>query len=459
MPLSIPGVGRFFGQFFGRTVGDAASFAIGGSVERTIDPLLQELTNETWSTAVASGVTKPLDAGTAAAIVAEDVAQLAWGEGQAAEQGIGSDQFTKLLGETLSAPGIGELYQLWRRDAITDTQFVHGLRKAKLETLWDGPLETLKTARLDPAVIASAIQRGIMTDPGFLPVGPPSGGGTVPSFPVSPIDPLAEAKAAGIDSDRLFVETALVGNSMGPQEAAHAQFRGIIDDTDYARAIAEGRTRNEWAGPLREVARQIPTTTEFVENAIRGYSTLDDAIAGGARHGMSAADVTLIYQNAGRPLVPHQITTGLARGAAFHPIPGEITDPYEAAAHEASVKPSYQELYIAAGKYSYPSLFQLNALVKANAITAATAEDWATKSGLAPEVITALGTFWAGEQGGSTTTGTKPKTYTYSQIHQAWSHLVFTDAQAITELESIGYPAARAQTLLTTWKAQQTASS
>jgi hypothetical protein len=117
------------------------------------------------------------------------------------------------------------------------------------------------------------------------------------------------------------------------------------------------------------------------------------------------------------------------------------------------VKPSYQELYIASQKYGYPSLFQLNALVKTSAITADTAKDWATKSGLAPEVVEALGQFWTQEQGGSTATGPKPKTYTYSQIHQAWRHGVFTDAQALAELESIGYPAARANTLLTTWKA------
>jgi hypothetical protein len=173
---------------------------------------------------------------------------------------------------------------------------------------------------------------------------------------------------------------------------------------------------------------------------------------------MSAEDVTLIYQNAGRPLVPHQITTGLARGASFNPIPGELHDPYEASAHEASVKPSYQELYIAAGKYSYPPLFQLNQLVKANAITADLAKDWATKQGYAPEVIDALYTFWQGEQAKSTAGGTKAKVYTYAQIHTAWSHNIFTDAQALSELESIGYPAARAQTLLQTWKAQSTAS-
>jgi hypothetical protein len=168
---------------------------------------------------------------------------------------------------------------------------------------------------------------------------------------------------------------------------------------------------------------------------------------------MSTEDTDIIFQNAGRPLVAHQITTGLARGGVFMPEPNEQTDPYQAAVRESNVKPSYYDLWFA-NRYSYPSLFQLNALVKGNAITADTAKDWAQKDGLAPEVVAALYTFWQGEQataaGGTTT---KPKTFTYSQIHQAWRHSVFTDAQALTELESIGYPTARAQTLLATWKA------
>lgn len=453
-------LGRFFGKFFGRTVGDAASFAIGGSISRTIDPILQQVENEAWLTAVAAGAVRPLDTGDAAEIVAEDVEKLTWGEHQAAQSGTGSAQFDALVQAVLNAPGVPELLTLWRRGEIADADFVHGLRKARLELRWDKPLESLKTLRLDPAVVASAIQRGIMRDPGFLPVGPPTSGGTVPAFPVSPLDPVAEAEAAGIDRERLFVETALVGNSMGPQEAAHAQFRGIIDGTDYARAIAEGRTRNEWAGPLREVSRQILTAHDWVELHLRGYIDAPAMYAGTALHGMSQEDTDRLFRVLGRPMTAHQITLGLARGAKFNPIPGELPDPYEAAAHESNVKPSYYDLWIAAGKYSYPSLFQLNALVKASAITAATAKDWATKSGLAPEVVTALGTFWEGEQaksGGGTTA--KPKVLTRAEVKAAWRTGGLTDAQAVARLEGEGVTAADAALLLSTWKGQAAADS
>jgi hypothetical protein len=453
------GLGRFFGRFFGRTIGDAASFAIGGSISRTIDPVLQQVENEAWLTAVAANATRPVEMGDAAEIVAEDVQQQAWGEHQAAMGGYGKAQFDAIVQAVLNAPGVSELLQLWRRGLITQATFEHGLNKARMEARWTTPLEGLKAQLLDLPTLANAIQRGLINAPFDLPYDPTPGSGRIPAFPTVPIDATKAAAGLGYSVEQLKLETGLAGNPPGPEALYRALFRGAINDADVQRGLVEGRARAEWAPAFEADSRQIPTASEFVENAIRGYSTLDDAIAGGARHGMSAQDVTLIYQNAGRPLVPHQITTGLARGAKFNPIPGEIHDPYEASAHEASVKPSYQELYIAAGKYSYPPLFQLNQLVKSNAIPAATAEDWATKSGYAPEVIAALSTFWESEQTKSGGTTTKPKALTYSQIHASWRHNVFTDAQALSELEGIGYSAARAQTLLDTWKAQAAAGS
>src|SRR5205807_6194553 len=130
--------------------------------------------------------------------------------------------------------------------------------------------------RLDPSVVATAIQRGIMRDPGFLPVGPPTATGKVPAFPVSPLDPVAEAKAQGINEERLFVETAIVGLPLSLQEAASAYFRGIIELADFERAVAEGNTRNEWGAAALAQARQILTASEYAELQLRGFLTADE---------------------------------------------------------------------------------------------------------------------------------------------------------------------------------------
>lgn len=440
-------------KFFGNTVGVAAGFAAGGATQRALDPVLQDVTNKAWS----EHATVPPDA----YVLAQGVAQGQVDPDRAAtwakQTGIGADQFAALVNIANVGPALGYAYEAWRRGFLLDPEFQTALKRQGIEPQWFKALKALKTRLVDLPTLANGIQRGLIEAPFPLPYDPRPSGGTITPFPTVDIDAATTAAGLGYTPEDLQLEVGLAGNPPGPEGLYRAQFRGAINEADVLQGLVEGRARAEWAKAFEADARQIATVHDGVENAIRGYSTLEDAIAQGARHGMTPEDVTLIYQNAGRPLTPHQIAQALARGAKFNPEPGELRDPFEASAHESNVKPSYQELYIAL-RYNYPPLFQLNNLVKAGAVPPDTAKDWATKQGLAPEVVDAMHAFWlTTAPSGSATTGPAAKHYTYSQIHAAWSHSVFTDAQAISELEAIGYPAARANTLLTTWKAQSTA--
>src|SRR5437763_14047227 len=187
--------------------GIAIGTGVGQAVADVVTPKLQQFKNEQK----AKYLYVPVSAGDAASIVAENVAEKSWGEQEATLTGISVERFDKLLGAALSAPGLPELLRMWRREQITDADFIHGLRKARYELRWDTPVSALKSERLDPAVIATAIQRGIMHDPGILPVPPPSGVGRAQAFPASALDTLKEAAASGINLERLFVETAIVG--------------------------------------------------------------------------------------------------------------------------------------------------------------------------------------------------------------------------------------------------------
>jgi hypothetical protein len=434
----------------GNSVGEAAAFAAGLAIGPALEPLLQALKNETWP----QYPDRPLEPDDAADVVAEGFITEKQGAAEAILTGTSATRFGHLAESARAGPAISEARELVRRKQLTKDQLHLAYRKAKIDPQWFTALDVLLDTPLSPQVAALAAVRGLIDDEGTLPVSPPTETGVIPPFPVYPISGKAAAAAVGLSEDAYSVMVGINGRPMSLHEAASAYFRGIIELPDYYRAVSEGDTRNEWRDAILEQARQIISAHDWVELHLRGYISQDEMYAGTANHGMSKDDTDRLFRVLGRPMTAHQITLGLARGATFKPLSGELTDPYEAAAHESNVKPSYYDLWIAAGKYSYPPLFQLNQLVKANAISADTAKDWATKGGLAPEVVDALYSFWQGEQSKSTTSGTKPKTYTYSQIHQAWSHGVFTDAQALTELEAIGYPNARAQTLLATWKKQ-----
>lgn len=441
----------FFGKFFGRTISEAAGFGIGSALKAPLEPPLQEITNETWRGAVAAGVNVPLDPGDAADIVAEDVELQEWGTDQAAQLGFGGQQFDALVRAALNSPGLGELLTLLRREQISAEDFHHGLRKLKLESLWDKIVTQLTLEPLSPEIVAEAIQRGLMEAPFKLPVPPPTSGGTVPAFPTSPLSAADEALHGGIDPERLFVLTALIGNSMGPQEAAHAQFRGLIDETDYARAIAEGRTRNEWGGPIRDVAREIPSTTNYVEALVRNWIDRPAMVAGAAKHGMSETDAELLYLIHGRPLSWHQVFIGLRRGGVYDGPTTDIDPAFLKALQESDIRPEWYSLAWAQ-RYNYPTAFVLRTLTQSGDITAAESEQILLYEGWEPKLAHTVATRWgAGKQATAAPEIKSARTKLLTTLHKAYVQADAADAPVITALQAENYPQATIDGLLEVW--------
>ena len=438
----------------GGVVGLAIGEAGGAIVEPALEPTRQEAEKAVHA--------RILEMRELAELVATTLHTLAEVEEDALRNGYDADALKSSVQLALKAPPYSEVLDLWRRNAtrpaseqISEAQVDHALGKAAIEYQYWPALKELVNARLSQQVIATAIQRGVMNAPFELPYNAQVGPGKITPFPVSTLDTEAEAMASGVDLERLRVETALIGLPMALDRAARAKYRGIIDENDFLRAVLEGNARGEWAQAELEVAREIPTAHDFVENHLRGYSDATAMYSGAALHGMTQANVDLIFQNAGRPLNVHQITTGLARGGVFEPIPGEITDPYQASVHESNIKPSYYDLAIA-NRYSYPSLFQLNALVKGNAITADTAKDWATKDGLAPEVVTALYTFWQSEQAPTVDKHvSSSRTSLVTATRKAYVGGSIDKTKAETALTTAGVSSSAQASLFTLWDAQR----
>jgi hypothetical protein len=382
----------------GATPGILLGAAVGGAAAVALEPVFEPARQEAW----ANNPNRILDPNLLARLVAEGAIELGAAQTEATRDGLAADKFNALVYLAQTVPGFAETLYLWRRGQLTDDLWTHALEKSGLEAQYLPALNDLKVDRLDPAVVALAIVRGIMDDPGFLPVGPPSTEGKVKAFPTSPLDSLAEAAAHGIDRDRLFVQTAIAGRPMGPEAAASAVFRQILDPVDYQRAIAEGDVRNEWASAIFEQSRQIPSVADFVRATIKGWITDEELQAGAARHGMSVADVEMLYLAAGRPAAPGQMATAIARG-----VDGPDGTPMDEAQYlkgirESDIRPEWGPMLYGI-RFAYPALFQLNNLVKGNAIDADTAAEWATNERYAPEVVTALHAYWKSEQATTTT--------------------------------------------------------
>lgn len=436
---------RFQSLIFGGAIGAAASDAIA--------PNLEPVRQRAWEL----NQVRTLDAGTLAEAVATGAISLEDAKHEAARNGINGSRVEALVYLALEAPDVSEALRMRRRNlldpdlGITDAQLDHALAKAGIERSFWPALKQLTDEPLSPAIVAEAIQRGIMSDPGFLPVGPPSDTGKVAAFPVSPLSPLNEAAANGVNRERLFVETALIGNPVGPSEAAHALFRGIIEQPDFDRAIAEGRTRNEWGFVYRDVARTILSVTQAVNLRLRGW--IDDAgmYALTAKWGMSREDTDHLLLDQGRPLSWHQVFIGLRRGGTYNGATTAIDPAFLKALQESDIRPEWYSLAWAQ-RFNYPTAFVLRSLTQDGDISGADAERILLYEGWDPDLAKTVAAKWSAGTTASVPPEVKSaRTRLLTALHKAYVTNGADDASVIAALEAVPYPAELIDQLLTVW--------
>jgi hypothetical protein len=436
----------------GSTPGIIVGVGVGAAASAALQPAIELPRQKAWQ----DNPNRVLDPGTLARLVAQGGIPLGVAQSSAARDGYGPDKLDGLIYLALSVPPVAEALNLWRKGLISDALWSHVLVKNGIDTRYVPGLDALKTAeRLDPSVVATAIQRGIMHDPGYLPVGPPSGQGKVPKFPVSPLDPVLEAGGSGVDSQRLFVETALVGLPASPDLAARMTYRQIIDRVDFDRAISEGNTRNEWAASLFEGFRQILTAHEYAELQLRGFLTAVERDAGAALHGMSAQDAQLLYDVLGRAIAVHGITTGLARGGKFPGSYANVPDPFKSAIQRSNIRPEYAELAYA-NRYSYPSAFVIRALIKDGVWTPAKAEQLLLEVGWRPDLAHDVATHYA-PSGAAVADPhvTKAMAQLWTTTHRSYIAAESVDADATARFNLLGIPAADHGTILSLWQSER----
>lgn len=424
--------------------GAAVGIAVGEAASTVLEPALEAPRQEAWKKSQA----RILELGQLAELVAQALQSFDDVLDDAERNGFARDQLEAAIQLAVKAPSPLEVVELWRRNGIvpeaaqvTPTQIDHALAKSGLEYQYWPAVKARLTLPNPPELIARGIHRGIYKDPGFLPVGPPSAVGKVAAFPMTTLDPLAEAMASGIDRERLFVETAIVGLPMALDQAARATFRGILEPVDFDRAVAESNFRNEWGPFLFDVARQIPTALEFVENRIRGWSDDDAMHAGTARHGMSVEDTQLLFENAGRPLSHNLVLIGLLRGGTYNGPTDQIDPTYLISLQHSSMRPEYYNLAWA-GRFHFPPFFQTVQLLKAGSITAATATEWLTIQAYDPDAIKTVIDNVSGPTSSAGTSATRSATTTaLTTVRKAYTGGAIDQATAAVHLTALKIPA------------------
>lgn len=444
----------FFDELGGLTGGvgsEALAFAVGFAAGRALEPAGVTIAQDAWNAAPV----RRLDPGAAAQSVAEGFMSKNGGAAEASYHGYDSSRFEALYNVALTAPGLGELLTMLRRGTINSGNFTHGLRKSKLEPMWDDALAELATNYIGLGDIAAAIVRGAVPAPSWVPVAPPTSTTNVQRYPVVNIDPVALAKKLGFDEDMLRIMVARSGLSLAPGLAAQAFFRGIIADNDFHLAVAEGDLRTEWADALLAVSRQILTAGQYAELQLRGFLSADQRRTLTAQHGMAASDSDLLYNLLGRSINVHQILIGQRRGGTYNGDTSHIPAEYLAALERGNLRPEYYNLGYA-GRETYPSYFVTRALAQAGVISSERAKELFEGLGWPLDVADAAAAFYAVPTAKAADTHvTKAATQLWTATHKSYIAQESGDSDAAERFDLLGIPADSQQAILKLWDSER----
>lgn len=405
------------------------SFALGNAAAPAIRPFAQSLENDAW----AAHQVAPPTIYTMAPAAARGKVPVSDVQTWAHFQGFSDNVLNAVMAGSLVGPDLADLFSMWRRGFIGQTEFETGLTTLGVQQLWWPHLEQLFRTHLTPAEAANARQQQFIDQA------------------------TQEATAAlyGLTTADADIQFELAGLPPGVETGLQMWRRGIIDQATFDKIVAEGHTKTKYTSALEQLQRQLLSPATAVRAHLKGHIDVNEMHSRGAEWGYDAADMDLWYQAEGRPATAHQIHIGYMRGAS---LPGAASerDAIDISVAQSDIRPEYADL-IFAGRDTYPSLFQLNRLVTANAITAATAADWATKSGVNAEVVKVLETYWQGLGGGTVADAhvTKANTQLWTTLHKAFLGGVATPAEVQQGMTLLGVPQASVQAILDRWTFEQ----
>lgn len=322
------GISRFLDKYlFG--------YALGVAAGPSLEPFVQVLANEAWE----ANQVRPLHPQTMTGAVAEGAWPFADAQAWASRFGVDGTRFARYVEIERTAPGLSELLELWRRNLISDGDFLHGLRKARLEQRWDAPLEGLREKLLSPEDLAMARQQGFVDE------------GRAHS----------ESALQGTNNERADLMFEMAGLPPGVETALQMLRRGIVGESEFSQIVREGHTKTKYTDELLQMRRVLLSAAENVGAAIRGWITPEEAHARNAQLGYSQADSQLLYDTHGRPPGPGQLQTAFNRG---------IIDQarFDHGIRESDVRPEWLDVEFAL-RHRYPSLFQLRGAVQDGGIT------------------------------------------------------------------------------------------
>lgn len=353
------------------------------------------------------------------------------GAAAAAKSGVAPDVFAILKDLAGNAPSPEQLVEALRRGIIerdgtgaASTSFVQGIAETNLLDKWTSVVEGLATQWPSPADIVDAQVKGQVTqDQG-----------------------LADYTKVGGDPQWYDLLVNIAGNPPSPGELLTLAMRGVIDwngtgpdATTFQQGFYEGRSKDKWEPVYRQLAFYFTTPSEVVE--FYRYGVIDQATAADmlAKRGVDATTAAYFISYAEVNAIDDY--RGLTEQAVLAMVAAGYTSDDQAKTMLAALHKgdaaidqllTYANLQRAITQLGN-AISRIGNLYEGRKIDTTTARQALLSLNLPAAGVNDIIADW------SAVANVNVKTLTAAQIVDAWDYEVFTQDEAMTELESIGY--------------------
>lgn len=380
-----------------------------------ITPPVQDIANLLWS--LHSNM--PLDPSIAAQVAIKDPGQFAAMLQEASLTGFNGSRFRLMIEAINNPPGLGEMLELFRRGKIDRAQLEAGLRSALIEDEWIERIPELARYVLTPAELAAMRQQQ------FIDEG----------------EHVARARLQGVSPGDAELQFQIAGLPPGIGESIELLRRGKINEARFRQIVAEGHTKTKYTDDLLELKRQPLSASIAAEALVRERVTKSKALEIARENGLEDDDFMLYSNMLGRPIAPGQAQDAVNRELVGAIGSEESRKFFREVIARSDIRTEYADVLYDL-RITYPSLFQLRALISNGSVSDDDARNILKKQGYEAKLADGIITAAHSEK------QAKTKDLAQSMIIQLFEGGFEPREWAISALVSLGYDEQEADLLL-----------
>lgn len=195
-----------------------------------------------------------LDAGTLAQLAARGQLELDTARGLAEDAGTNASVFARMVAAASDAPTVGQVLELGNREGSTDAEVAADLEATGLRSVWRGRVAALRHYLTPPSdLIRQAVREAF----------DPAQRGALSLDAEFPEEFAVRARRLGIDRETATDYWAAHWDLPSYTQATEMLFRGEISEAQFERLLRALDYAPTWRGPLKAIARRIPTMSDF----------------------------------------------------------------------------------------------------------------------------------------------------------------------------------------------------